>query len=336
MREHRGDLRSFLMIGALTLSLGATSAEAASLMNGPVTSNVQPLLQLAVDHNPPRMILASASGAESGESAGGESADEKDNGKGVGNGGEAADSKGNSQDAEGSDTASERGRGDEASADRSAAADPGTARDDDAAGAGASEAAADANAAEADANTVEADAGVADAAPAADESSAAPEGASASADSTATASAGTADGIDAQAGAAASAEAVNDDAGSSVSATADADASVAVESDQPHSAKTKSMSKSVTTKFGALTIARTTTSVVLEDGTRVRASAHARALALATPGITKADSSTRASVDIRDGGAAEAAATADGATASIGGTVETWNDPAAISEANAL
>jgi hypothetical protein len=314
MRKHRGDLRSILMMSALAISLGAGGAQAASLMKGPAASDVQPKLQRAVSDDTPRVILASATGAEADNGNGGEAAGDKSKGKGAEAAADAAD---NAQDAPGREAAGE------------------LAGDDDAASPGASEAAADSDAIDSEAEATEADAAAADAEPAADESSAVTEGASASADSTADASVGTADGIAAEAGAAASAEAVNGDAGPSVSTTADADASVAVESDQPHTAKTKSTSKSVTTKFGSLSIARTTTHVVLDDGTRVRASAHARALALATPGVTKADSTTRASVDIHDGAAAEASAIEDGAAASTGGASATWNDPAAISEANA-
>jgi hypothetical protein len=123
-----------------------------------------------------------------------------------------------------------------------------------------------------------------------------------------------------------------DDAGTAVTADASADTSVAVESEQGFTTKSKSTSKSITTKFGAMTIARTTTHVILEDGTRVKATARAKAKAIATPGVTKVDSRTRADVDIHGGSATEGMADdPQGGTTSSGA----WIESAGISEANA-
>lgn len=153
----------------------------------------------------------------------------------------------------------------------------------------------------------------------------------ATADSTADAAVTTENGIDAQASSAAAAEASRDaDGTSSVAADASTDASVAVETEDGATAKTKSSSKSITTKFGAMTIARTTTHVVLDDGTRVKARARAKAMALATPGVTKADSKTSADVTIHSSDFETMAGLESEST-----TPDSSPDTAGISEANA-
>mgnify|MGYP006969370438 CR=1 FL=1 len=85
-------------------------------------------------------------------------------------------------------------------------------------------------------------------------------------------------------------------------AEAESFADTAVHSDDSAAtaSKTRTFSKEIDTKFGAVSLSRSMTTTVLEDGTRVKAKARSRAMALDTPGVTKTTSRSDAEVRVRD------------------------------------
>lgn len=151
-----------------------------------------------------------------------------------------------------------------------------------------------------------------------------------SAESAAEAGAST-DDVEAHAAAEGAASISEDDGGASVSAETTADTSVATTSEGEVASKTRSFDKEITTKFGERSMSRSMTFVTLEDGTKVKTRSHAKAMALDTPGITKADTDSRADVRVQGEFGTDDAAV----SGSDPDPADSTLDSPAISEANA-
>mgnify|MGYP003571218210 CR=1 FL=1 len=156
------------------------------------------------------------------------------------------------------------------------------------------------------------------------------DGGSVSAASGAEAAVETDDGVEAQAVSDAKAGVSEDESGTAVSAETTAETSISEGPDEALSSRTQSVSKDITTPFGERSISRSMTFTTLEDGTKIKTMSHAKAMALATPGVTKASAGSRADVHVQDEFGGE-----DAAVSGMGpGTADDLMDSPAISEAN--
>ncbi|WP_193368326.1 hypothetical protein [Pelagibius marinus] len=138
----------------------------------------------------------------------------------------------------------------------------------------------------------------------------------------------TEDEVEAQAVSEAVAGASAEGAGTAVSADTAADTSISGGSGDALSSRTLSFSKDITTPFGRRSMSRSMTITTLDDGTKVKTMSRAKAMALATPGVTKATASGRADVRMRDAFGGEDAAVSRGHAGAAGGLM----DSPAISE----
>jgi len=156
------------------------------------------------------------------------------------------------------------------------------------------------------------------------------DGGSVSANSGAQAGVSTDDGLEAQAASEASAGVTEGDSGTTISAETTADTSVSTTTGEEIDSRTVSFSKDITTRFGERSMSRSMTFSTLEDGTKVRTKSHAKAMALDTPGITKADARSRTDVRVQGDFGTEDAAV----SGSDPDMTDSTLDSPAISEAN--
>jgi hypothetical protein len=151
-----------------------------------------------------------------------------------------------------------------------------------------------------------------------------------SANSSAEAGVATKDGVEGEASADATAGVTETEEGTEISAETAATTAVSDGSEEGPDSRTVSVNKEITTKFGEKSMSMSMTFATLEDGTRVKTKSRARAMALETPGITKAEARSQADVRVQGEFGSEDAAVSEPDAATGDGMF----DSPAISEAN--